>query len=174
MKNPHGYEICKFCGAKIYTPYKLHICPKCRRKQSTGEYVPHVRPSKNPARQAVAYFTRNPLGPGEKYWYIALSNGNIGITKGKTRTEALKDARQTIRADYSRNSGITIKSIRSATDSGMKWFKAMGGHVDNPLGALLTTVGNAAVTGVGLGIGFGAVNYAQKKLSKKSNPRRKK
>ena len=48
MKTLNPYPaVCKFCKAVIYTPYELHICPKCRKKQDTGEYIPHVRPKKN-------------------------------------------------------------------------------------------------------------------------------
>ena len=37
----------------------------------------------------------------------------------------------------------------------------------NPLGAIMTTIGESAIAGVGLGIGFGAVDHVKKKLVKK-------
>lgn len=121
---------------------------------------------KNPRGKLATYFARNPLGPDEKYWKVLFSNGTMGIIKGKTRIGVL----DSIRTDYVGNSGITITSIRLATQFDIKEFKAMGGHVANPLAGVLATVGNATLAGVGLGVGFGVVNYAKDRIIKKKNP----
>ena len=157
------YSICRFCKAKIYTPYKLYICPVCRKKQDTGEYIPHVR-KKNMEALAKTRMLNPKYMRGFKY--VEAHVGDRVYRPFKPGWGTVKEI-----------SGIKVK-IKWDT-GGTRWYPSYKLAANptpgkNPLAGLLATVGDAAITGAGLGIGFGVVNYVQKKLSKKSNPRRKK
>ncbi len=78
-KNPINVfigDVCRYCGAEIHGVWKpLIICPKCRRRQTTGAYVPasHDRDWKEKEFKEGEEMTKNPTVryvpyPGGKNW----------------------------------------------------------------------------------------------------------
>lgn len=81
-------------------------------------------------RDAYRFYGASPLS--NPLWRISIEGGNMSIVEAKTKTEAMRKAKSSVKDLYGRQQTPDILSIRPATEEDIGWFKGVGGTIWNP------------------------------------------